>query len=41
MLHERFPCVGILEGYTIDMGAMGSFCPAHVKEVRLAKTEIG
>jgi len=32
MLHERFPCVGILEGYTIDMGAMGSFCPAHVKE---------
>lgn len=31
LIHERFPCVGILEGYTLDMGAIGSFCPPHVK----------
>jgi len=31
LLHERFPCVGILEGYTLDIGAIGSFCPSHIK----------
>lgn len=31
LLHERFPCVGILEGFNLDVGAIGSFCPTHIK----------
>lgn len=31
ILHERFPCVGILEGFNLDIGAIGSFCPTHLK----------
>lgn len=32
ILQERLRCVGNLEGFSIDIGAMGSFCPTHLKK---------
>lgn len=32
ILQERLRCVGNLEGFRVDIGAIGSFCPSHLKK---------
>lgn len=32
ILHERLRCVGIVNGFTLDLGALGNFCPPHLKK---------